>query len=594
MAVIAEMDSQDNKLVIKRKRQKDASATYQENLLEWIDFFRANPHRLITDYYGLRLHDFQNILIYEMNYFNAIIFVGSRGSAKSTISLLFALERANLYPGTQIVIVAPTKEQSKRFLAKVKEFMRDSPNLKAEIKDVHLSDQNSSIEFHNTSKIFAVPYSENALGIRCHILIVDEFVRTDKEVVSRVFVPFLTALRQPLYQELSAKEREALPTEANKQLYLSSIRGADEWSYKELESYLKYMSEGDMRYCVHIAPYEFGIKNKYINADIIEQQFKSNTENVDMLMAEYLCIPERGTANGFFKYATLAKCQDNSKALFAMSDLEYNEYKNNREKWKFYQEKLPNEVRLMTVDIALIESSQNDNTAIWIIRLIPDGGKYKKIVAYGESLHGINAVVQNKRMKQLFYEFDCDWCAIDTQGVGAGVYDVATTETYDDARGVTYPAWMVNNQNDVKMVNRALQVSNNAVPVIYSVKTPPELLYNMIINAKNMFDKRDVSLLVDTDVGIEYLEERYQYYKIESQEDKARLLNPYAQTKVFINEAINLEQYAQGGYIKLKEKSGRRKDRVMALVYGLYYAKVLEDELSNQDGSSILDWIQWA
>jgi len=588
------MDNQDNKLVIKRKKQKDASATYQENLLEWIDFFRANPHRLITDYYGLRLHDFQNILIYEMNYFNAIIFVGSRGSAKSTISLLFALERANLYPGTQIVIVAPTKEQSKRFLAKVKEFMRDSPNLKAEIKDVHLSDQNSSIEFHNTSKIFAVPYSENALGIRCHILIVDEFVRTDKEVINRVFVPFLTALRQPMYQELSAKEQEELPIEANKQLYLSSIRGADEWSYKELESYLKYMSEGDMRYCVHISPYEWGIKNKYINADIIEQQFKSNTENVDMLMAEYMCIPERGTANGFFKYATLAKCQDNAKALFAMSDFEYNEYKNCREKWKFYQEKLPNEVRLMAVDIALIESNQNDNTAIWIIRLIPDGGKYKKIVAYGESLHGINAMVQNRRIKQLFYEFDCDWCAIDTQGVGAGVYDVATTETYDDARGVTYPAWMVNNLEDVKMVNRALQVSSNAVPVIYSVKTPPELLYNMIINAKNIFDKRDVSLLVDTDIGIEYLEEHYQYYKIDSQEDKARLLNPYAQTKVFINEAINLEQYAQGGYIKLKEKSNRRKDRVMALVYGLYYAKVLEDELNRQDNSSLLDWIQWA
>ena len=42
--------------------------------------------------------------------------------------------------------------------------MRDSPNLRAEIKELHWSAQNSSIEFQNGSKIFAVPYGENALG----------------------------------------------------------------------------------------------------------------------------------------------------------------------------------------------------------------------------------------------------------------------------------------------------------------------------------------------------------------------------------------------------------------------------------------------
>lgn len=121
--------------------------------------------------------------------------------------------------------------------------------------------------------------------IRCHILIVDEFVRTEKDVVNRVFVPFLTSLRTPRYTQLTPAERAALPKEQNKQLYLSSIRGADEWSYKELESYLKYMSQDDMRYYVHIAPYEFGVKNGFINKSVIEQSFKSNTENLDMVMA---------------------------------------------------------------------------------------------------------------------------------------------------------------------------------------------------------------------------------------------------------------------------------------------------------------------
>ena len=112
------------------------------------------------------------------------------------------------------------------------------------------------------------------------------------------------------------------------------------------------------------------------------------------------------------------KVRTNSRALFCMSDMEYFEYKNKKDKWFLYQEKLPNEIRILTADIALVESSSNDNTSIWIIRLIPDGGKYKKLLAYGESMHGINSIVQVKRIKQLFYELECDYCVIDCNGVG--------------------------------------------------------------------------------------------------------------------------------------------------------------------------------
>ena len=175
------------------------------------------------------------------------------------------------------------------------------------------------------------------------------------------------------------------------------------------------------------------------------------------------------------------------------------------------------------------------------------------------------------------------------------MWDILTTTTYDEARGITYPAWTVVNSEDIKRTNRALQVSNNAVPVMYSVNTSSsELLYSMITNAKNIIDKHEVSLLMDIDDGVEYLNENYNFFEETNGETRSRLLNPYAQTKVFINEAINLEQYIQGGYIKLKEKSGRRKDRVMSLIYGLWYCKILEDELNNKPNDSILDWIQWA
>ena len=284
------------------------------------------------------------------------------------------------------------------------------------------------------------------------------------------------------------------------------------------------------------------------------------------------------------------KLRNNSKALYCMSDLEYVEYKDKKEKWFLYQEKLPNEIRILTADIALVESANNDNTSIWIIRMIPDGGGYKKILAFGESMHGINSIVQTKRIKQLFYELQCDYCVIDCNGVGQGIFDYSTVETYDEERGVIYPAWTVVNPEDIKMVNRT--ISGNAVPVIYSVKTPIQLKSAMFSNMKDTLTSKDVSLLSETQEAIEYLNKNYNYFKIEDDDLRVRMLNSYAQTDMLINESINLEQIVTQGYINLKEKSGRRKDRTMSVAYGLWYAKKIEDDYKNRDNTwDIMNYI---
>ena len=256
--------------------------------------------------------------------------------------------------------------------------------------------------------------------IRCHILIVDEFVRTDKEVITRVFDPMLSDGRKPLYLNIRDKDEKLRLYEKEdlKKLLLSSIRRADEWSYKTLEDYINNMTDGSRDYASIVLPYQLGVRNGFISRKTVENVFKNNEENRSILRAEFCAVPERGTGNSYFTYSMFQKLRTNSRALFCMNDTEYFEFKDKKEKWFLYQEKLPNEIRLLTADIALLESANNDNTSIWIIRLIPDGGKYRKILAYGESLHGINSIIQTKRIKQLFYELECDYAVIDTQGVG--------------------------------------------------------------------------------------------------------------------------------------------------------------------------------
>lgn len=414
--------SESDKIVIRRLKKKRVTLQeqYNENFEAWVGYWRANPQRFITEYLGLPLYDFQKVLIWEMNNTANYIFIGSRGIAKSSLTLDFCCQMAILYPGLKILVVCPVKSQSKQFVKKIYEYMRMSKNLEQEIKvdEIKIGVNECQVPFKNGSTIFTATYSENALGLRANILIVDEFVRTEKEVITRVFDPMLSDPRKPRYLDLTREQRaEEYKHEELRKVYLSSIRRADEWSYKTFEDYVDWMTDGNRDYCATVISYVLGVKNGFISKKKVEDTFKSNLENMNILQAEYNGIPERGTGNSYFTYKMMDRVRTNSKAFVCMSDEEYIQYKDCKEKYPYYQEKLPNEIRLLCMDVAVIESSKNDNTAFFIIRLIPDSGRYTIIVPYADSMHGLNSIAQTKRMKQLFYEFECDYMILDTQGV---------------------------------------------------------------------------------------------------------------------------------------------------------------------------------
>ena len=168
--------------------------------------------------------------------------------------------------------------------------------------------------------------------IRTNILIVDEFVRTEKEVITRVFDPMLSDPRKPRYLDLTKEQKaEEYKHEELRKVYLSSIRRADEWSYKTFEDYVNWMTDGNRNYCTNVVSYVLGVKNGFISKKKVEDTFKSNLENMSILRAEYLAIPERGTGNSYFTYKMMDRARTNSKAFCCMSDDEYIRYKDCRD-----------------------------------------------------------------------------------------------------------------------------------------------------------------------------------------------------------------------------------------------------------------------
>ena len=63
----------------KFSREGNKSERLMEGIGEWTSFYRANPHRFVNDYLGIKLKLFQQILIYAMMHFNFMTYIASRG-----------------------------------------------------------------------------------------------------------------------------------------------------------------------------------------------------------------------------------------------------------------------------------------------------------------------------------------------------------------------------------------------------------------------------------------------------------------------------------------------------------------------------------
>lgn len=131
----------------------------------------------------------------------------------------------------------------------------------------------------------------------------------------------------------------------------------------------------------------------------------------------------------------------------------------------------------------------------------------------------------------------------------------------------------------------------NAVPVVVCVKTSLMDKSRMLLYSRDAISLGDVIFLVDTEDGMDYLNQNFKLYEIEDMEYRGRILQSYVQTSAFVNEAINLKQITVQGRISAVEKSGKRKDRVMSFVYTLDFAKQLEDANSKTKTTSLLDWM---
>lgn len=565
----------------KNKKPITKSEKLLKGVAKWCSFYRANPHRFCKDYLKINLKPFQAILLYVMFHFVYIMYLAARSQGKTWLTAVFCVCYCILYPGTKIVVASGSKGQAMKIVTeKIPELMQLSPNLRREILGEPKTNMNTdepNVRFKNGSWIKVVASNDNARSSRANIIIYDEFRMIDLNIIVTVLRRFLGTPRQPGY--LNKPEYKHLQ-ERNKEIYLSSAWFKYHWSWKRFQSFFKMFIKGK-KYFVCGLPYQLSIKEGLLMREQILDEMQEEDFDPIAWSMEMECLFFGESEKAYFKYEDLNKARVLTKPILPMTDLEYIQYKGEKKKHKFYKPKMSEEIRIIGVDCALMGGRENDATVFTFIRCLPNGNEYIKTVEYIETVEGQNTILQALRLKQLFYDLDCDYCVMDTSGNAIGIYDEVTKVTIDNARGVEYPAWCA--MNDDKMKERAFD--ENAVPIIYSVKVAganaAQINHEMAIYVKNQFENNKIKLLCSEIEGRDYLAENEKVLKY-TEDERNRVIATYYQTTKLINEMINLEGETKGGYIKLVEPSGHRKDRYSSLAYALYYIKMLESDLRAQ------------
>ena len=535
-------------------------------------YYRANPQRFVEEFLGIKLKLFQKILIWAMMVYDAFYFVAARGIGKTYLVALFSVVRCILYPGTKIVCCSYTFKQGKEIILKITDdFMQKSALLRNEVSKTSTGQNDCFVYFKNGSWIRVVVAGESSRGARSNILIIDESRLVPQKIVDTILRPMNAAPRQPGF--LNKPEYTHLK-EMNKEMYLSSAFFAASEMFDKVKAYTANMLDPRLKYFVCDLPYMLSIKEGLLMRQQIENEMSEATFSDISFSMERVGLFYGSAEDALFDFRVLNKQRVLENSLF---DLEF--YRSNILK---LPEKQKDEVRVLSVDVALLATRKHDNDASCLIvqQGIPTPShNYIDNIIYMDTQEGLTTEELGLLVMRYFYQYECDWIALDSNGVGMGVADyLMGGDRFDPLYGVSYPC--LDCVDNPEMSERCKV--KGSPKVIYAIKASAKSNNEMALALRAGFQNGYINLLIN-DNNIDEKLTKIRGFKSLSDEQQARMRLPYVQTSFLINELINLTHDTSNGLIKVKEKSGMRKDRYSSLEYGYYVIQQLNKKLKPKD-----------
>lgn len=560
-----------------------------ETVAKRASFYRANPHRFARDYLNLRLSVFQQIIIFMMNLSTNAMFLASRGIGKSFLMAVFCVIRCILYPGSKVVVTSKTRAQAYEIIDKIdKELAPRSALLRSEInyKKSSFSVAGGLVMFWNGSYIQIVTANDNARHFRANVLLVDEHRQVDIDTINTVLRNFLVGARKPGYLN---KPEYAHLAERNIELYASSCWYSSHWSYDLAEAYMNNMVDPGKRYFICGLPYQLAVKEGIQSLESVEDKMSEPTFSAVKFMMESEALWYSDTDGGLYSFSDISKTCKIDYPMMPSSVTSL--VKDTR---IAIRPKARDEIRILSADLALMGSTggkkgNNDATAIFVNQMVPTkSGRYINNIVYTENYEGVHTEDQVLIIRKLFEEFDCDYLAIDVRGLGLPLVDLLLRDQVDYITGQIYPALNCYNDPDI-----AARCSNpHARKVIWAIKGTLQFNSECALGLREAFRQGSIRLLIPEYDCDEMLKEIKGWDKL-SPIEQMDLRMPYINTSLLVNELINLEYEARDNGIKVREKSGMRKDRYSSLSYNLAVSREIERQMARPKNSGDIEIVQF-
>lgn len=565
------------KKLTEQEIQKSKTDRMMETVIKRASYYRANPHRFVGDLLNIHLKVFQKILIYAMMKYDYFFFIAARGIGKTYLVSLFACIRCILYPGTKIVAFSATFKQGKEIVLKITDdFMLHSAFLCNEIKKTSTGLNDCGVWFKNGSWIQVRVAGETSRGARANIIIADESRMISRKVYDTIMRPMNSSPRQPGYLN---NPKYAHLKEMNKEFMMSSAWYKQSEMYETVKAYTANFLDEKRKYFICDLPYQLSIAEGLLMRESIENEMSEETFSDITFMMEREGKFYGSSSDALFNFNIL---NDRRVLQESLHPLEF--YKDNMIQ---IPKKLANEKRILSLDIALLASRKHDNDASCFCFnqcIMGSNGNPVSNITLIDTKEGLLTDELSLLTMRYFYQYNMDYLAIDSNGVGQAVLDGIMSDRYDPVYGVTYKAMNVINNDDLAIRCKA----KDANKCVYAIKANAKQNNDMCLALRAAISNGYINLLInESDVEDKWSKLIKGYSKL-TDNQKAQLRLPYYQTSFLIGELINLDHEIVNGLVKVKEKSGMRKDRYSSLMYNYYVVDQLKIKKKTQTSTNNL------
>lgn len=522
--------------------------SFQEAKVDWrkyCSYWRSYPDKFID---FIKPHDckidlffYQRIMLRILFRYQRVYFTFTRGTAKSFTQILALYLKCVMYPGTELFICAPGKEQAAKISqANIEKIWGFYPILQNEIEKVVFQNDFTKLYFYNGSKLEVVQVSQGARGGRNNGGAVEEIVdqRMKKDMLNEVIIPRMANDRIAACKGKDENEIHKF------EWYITTAGTRQSFAFEKLREVLQEMAQGKSAFNLG-AGYELASMHEQLSIDFINDLKARPTFNPLSFAREYESTWTGTSDNSLVQIDDLLESRVLTKA----------EDKASNEKGAEY---------VLAYDVARAEGSQNANCALVVLKILPrSDGTYQKHLVNLYSFEGTHFNEQARFVKQKVRDFNARVLVVDSNGAGKGLVDILITDIDEN------PPYSVINDERYDKYKQP-----DAIPMVYALSSNTKEnkasdIHNVFVN---IVSTKKVKLLHSESQAKAAVDS-----KIKDSEVKAKTLMPFIMTDLLCEEIMNLEYKQSGNQTQIKQISrGINKDKFSAFEYGLYYIYTLE------------------